>query len=116
MNDHDLVALLGAMEARALQALLATLHEVPPVVPTLQAWLAHAVQWERDRRRGLHYPLRSPIAAVALDEVPHALLAARLLGATFRHERREDVQAVRAFFDGVAQALAVERAVRSSMH
>lgn len=106
MNDPELVALLRAIEPRALQALIATLDDLPDTVPGLQAWLAHAAQWERDRRQHRHYPLQSPIAGIDVADLPRARVAAQALAGSLRDEWRDDVRAVFAFLDGVARVLA----------
>ena len=110
IDSVDFVALLAAIDAPSLRALIATLDELPAILPALQAWIDHAARWEDDRRKGFHYPLQAPIAAISPDEVPAALGASTLLGTCFRQERRRDVSAVVAFFDGLSRALAAEQA------
>ena len=104
----DFVPLLAAIDTRSLQAIIAAINELPDIMPSLQAWIEHAARWEYDRRNGFHYPLQGPMAALMREEVPAALAASTMLGACFRHERRRDVSAVVAFFDGLRNSLAVE--------
>ncbi|MGE5170945.1 MAG: hypothetical protein ACM3JC_11330 [Rudaea sp.] len=104
----DFVPLLAAIDTRSLQAIIPAINELPDIMPSLQAWIEHAARWEYDRRNGLHYPLQGPMAALMPEEVPAALAASTMLGACFRHERRRDVSAVVAFFDGLRHSLAGE--------
>jgi hypothetical protein len=111
----DFVALLAAMDTRALQAIMATIDQMPRVVPALQAWIDHAAHWEFDRRKGLHYPLQGPMAAIPLEELPAALGASSMISHCFRHEKRRDVRPVLAFFEGLTKALAAEQARAGSV-
>ena len=106
----DLVPLLAAIDARSLDAIIATIDELPSVMPALQAWIDHAARWEADRRRALHYPLREPTAAILQDELPAAIGAIAMICQCFRHERRSDVTAVLAFFEGLRDALQARQA------
>jgi hypothetical protein len=105
----DFVVLLAAIDDRALQAIIAAIDQLPGVLPALQAWIDHAARWEYDRRKGLNYPLQGPMAAISPEELPDALAASALIAECFRHERRRDVTAVLAFFDGLCETLAAER-------
>ena len=110
MNDFvDFVALLAAIDMRSLQALIATIGEMPGIVPALEAWVDHAARWEYDRRSGLHYPLQQPMAAIPPEELPAALGASAMIGECFRHERRRDVACIFAFFEGLTKVLTAER-------
>lgn len=110
MNDSvDFVPLLAAMDTRALQAIIATIDQMPGIMPALQAWIDHAARWEYDRRNGLHYPLQGPMAAIPPEELPAALGASSMISACFSHEKRRDVTTVLAFFEGLTRALAAER-------
>lgn len=109
VNDVvDFVALLAALDTRSLQALIATIGQMPDIMPALQAWIDHAARWENDRRNGFHYPLQGPMAAIPPEEVPAALGASSMISQCFRMDRRRDVSPVLAFFDGLTQALAAE--------
>lgn len=109
MTDFvDFVGLLAAIDTRSLQAIIATIDELPDILPALQAWIDHAARWEYDRRNGFHYPLQGPMAAISPEEVPGALGASTMISECFRHERRRDVSAVLAFFEGLCRALAAE--------
>jgi hypothetical protein len=118
MTDFvDFVALLAAMDMRSLQAIIATIDQMPGIMPALQAWIEHAARWEHDRRNGFHYPLQGPMAAIAPEEVPAALAASSMISHCFRHERRRDVRPVLAFFEGLTKALAAEHErAGSAMH
>jgi len=83
----DFVVLLAAIDDRSLQALIATIQQLPAVVPALQAWLDHAARWEYDRRKGMNYPLQGPMAAISPEEVPEALAASALIAQCFRRDR-----------------------------
>jgi len=106
----DFVSLLAAMDTRALQAMIATIDQMPRIVPALQAWIEHAARWEYDRRNGFHYPLQGPMAAIPPEELPAALGASSMISHCFRHEKRRDVRPVLAFFEGLTKALAAEQA------
>ena len=113
----DFVALLAAMNTRALQAIIATVEQLPGVVPALQAWIDHAARWEYDRRKGFHYPLQGPMAAIPPEELFAALGASSMISHCFRNETRRDVRPVLAFFEGLTKALAAEHArAGSSVH
>jgi hypothetical protein len=113
----DFVALLAAMDTRSLQAIIATIDQMPGIMPALQAWIEHAARWEHDRRNGFHYPLQGPMAAIPPEEVPAALGASSMISHCFRHERRRDVTPVLAFFEGLTKALAAEHErAGSAMH
>jgi len=118
MTDFvDFVALLAAMDTRALQAIIATIDQMPGIMPALQAWIEHAARLEYDRRNGFHYPLQGPMAAIPPEEVPAALGASSMISHCFRHERRRDVTPVLAFFEGLTKALAAEHErAGSAMH
>ena len=105
----DFVALLAAIDARSLEAIIAAIDRMPDVLPALQAWIDHAARWEADRRNALHYPLQGPMAAISPEELPAAIGATAMICQCFRHERRRDVAAVLAFFEGLERALAAER-------
>jgi hypothetical protein len=106
----DFVALLAAMDTRSLQAIIATIDQMPGIVPALQAWIDHAARWEYDRRNGFNYPLQGPMAAIPPEELPAALGASSMISHCFRHEKRRDVRPVLAFFEGLTKALAAEQA------
>ena len=105
----DFVVLLAAIDDRSLQALMATIEQLPAVVPALQAWLDHAARWEYDRRKGMNYPLQGPMAAISPEELPEALAASALIAQCFRRDRRRDASAVLAFFEGLRETLSNER-------
>ena len=105
----DFVALLKAIDNRSLHAMIAAIDQLPGILPALQAWIDHAARWERDRRNGLDYPLQGPMAAISPDELPDALAASALIAECFRAERRRDVSAVLAFFEGLRETLLAER-------
>lgn len=105
----DFVVLLAAIDDRSLNAIIATAERLPGVLPALQDWIDHAARWERDRRNGLVYPLQGPMAALSPEELPDAIAASALIADCFRHERRMDVSAVLAFFEGLRDALVAER-------
>jgi hypothetical protein len=105
----DFVALLAAIDDRSLQAVIAAIDQLPGILPALQTWIDHAARWEYDRRNGLNYPLQGPMAAISPEELPDALTASTLIAECFRSERRRDVAAVLAFFDGLREALLAER-------
>ena len=48
----EFAALLAAIDDLMLDALIATLDQLPGTLPALQAWLEHAARWEFDRRSG----------------------------------------------------------------
>jgi hypothetical protein len=104
----DFVALLAAMDIRSLQAMIATISQLPNIVPALQAWIEHAARWEYDRRNGFHYPLQGPMAAIPPEELFAALGASSMISHCFRHEKRREVKPVLAFFEGLTKALAAE--------
>ena len=111
MTDFvDFVTLLAAMDTRSLQAIIATIGQMPRIVPALQAWIEHAARWEYDRRKGFHYPLQGPMAAIPPEELPAALGASSMISHCFRHEKRRDVRPVLAFFEGLTKALEAEQA------
>lgn len=111
MTDFvDFVALLAAMDTRSLQAIIATIDQMPGIVPALQAWIDHAARWEYDRRNGFHYPLQGPMAAIPPEELSAALGASSMISHCFRHEKRHEVRPVLAFFEGLTKALAAEQA------
>ena len=113
----DFVVLLAAIDNRALEAIIATIDQLPGIVPALQAWIEHAARWEFDRRNGRNYPLQGPMAAISPEELPDALAASALIAECFRGERRRDVAAVLAFFEGLRETLAAERErVGSPLH
>ena len=91
------------------EELFAAIDQLPGILPALQAWIDHAARWERDRRNGLDYPLQGPMAAISPDELPDALAASALIAECFRAERRRDVAAVLAFFEGLRETLLAER-------
>ena len=105
----DFVVLLAAIDDRSLRAMLSTIDQLPNVVPALQAWIEHAARWERDRRKGFHYPLQAPMAAIDAEELPKALMAAALIAECFRLDKRRDVAAVLAFFEGLRDSLVIEQ-------
>ena len=106
----DFVPLLAAIDARSLDAIIATIDEMPNIMPALQAWIDHAARWEADRRKAFHYPLQGPMAAISPEELPAAIGATALICECFRRERRRDVTAVLAFFEGLRDALEAEQA------
>jgi hypothetical protein len=106
----DFVALLAAMDNRSLLAIMATIEQLPGIVPALQAWIEHAARWEHDRRNGFHYPLQGPMAAIPPEELFAALGASSMISDCFRHEKRREVKCVLAFFEGLTKALAAEHA------
>ena len=113
----DFVALLAAMDTRSLQAIIATIDQMPGIMPALQAWIEHAARWEHDRRNGFHYPLQGPMAAIPPDEVPAAFCATSIISQCFRHERSRDVTPELAFYEGLTKALAAEHErAGSAMH
>jgi len=82
------------------QRLRAAIDAAPQTVPGLLAWLEHAIDWERDRRRaGLDYPLRGPMQAIPDDE-----LAVESLASKFRHDSPE----IAALFDVIGEILRAE--------
>jgi hypothetical protein len=105
----DLVVLLAAIDERSLRAIISTVDQLPSVVPALQAWIEHAARWERDRRKGLDYPLQGPMAAIDADELPDALMATTLIAECFRRDNRSDVAPVLAFFEGLRDTLVLEQ-------
>ena len=105
----DFTALLAAIDARSLDAIIAAIDRMPDILPALQAWIEHAARWEVDRRNNFHYPLQGPMAALSPDEVTAALGATTMICECFRHERRRDVSAVLAFFEGLRRTLTAER-------
>ena len=105
----DFVVLLAAIDDGSLRALIATIDQLPAVVPALQAWLDHAARWEYDRRNGMTYPLQGPMAAISPEELPEALAASALIAQCFRQDRRRDVSAILAFFEGLRETLLHER-------
>jgi hypothetical protein len=105
----DFVVLLGAIDNRSLEAIIAAIDQLPGILPALQAWIDHAARWEYDRRNGLSYPLQGPMASISPDELPDALAATALIAECFRAERRRNVAAVLAFFEGLQETLLVER-------
>ena len=108
-------ALLAAIDMRSLEAILAAIDRLPDMLPALQAWIEHAARWEVDRRHSFHYPLQGPMAILAPDELAAALGATTLICECFRRERRRDVSAVLAFFEGLRCALTAERE-RTALH
>ena len=118
MTDFvDFVALLAAMDTRSLQAIIATIDQLPGIVPALQAWIDHAARWEYDRRKGFHYPLQGPMAAIPPEELQAALGASSMISHCFRHDKRRDIRPVLAFFEGLTKALAAEQGrARSTVH
>lgn len=105
----DFVVLLAAIDNRSLDAIIAAIDQLPGVLPALQAWIDHAARWERDRRNGVAYPLQGPMAAISPEELPDAIAASALIAECFRNERRRDVSAVLAFFEGLRESLLAER-------
>jgi hypothetical protein len=105
-DGADVAAMLAAIDMRSLVAIVAALDGLPQIVPALQAWLRHAVDWERDRREGRHYPLASPVDAIPRAELPRAVAASALIGESFRGAHTRDVAAVFAFFDALTRTLA----------
>ena len=113
----DFVALLAAMDTRSLQAIIATIDQMPGIMPALQAWIDHAARWEYDRRNGFHYPLQAPMAAIPPEKVPAALGASSMISHCFRNERHRGITPVLAFFEGLTRALAAEHErAGSAMH
>jgi hypothetical protein len=113
----DFAALLAAIDTRSLLAIIATLEQMPGIMPALQAWIEHAARWEHDRRNGFHYPLQDPMAALATRDVAAALGASSMISHCFRHERRRNVAPVLAFFEGLTKTLAAEHErAGSAMH
>jgi hypothetical protein len=104
----DFVALLEAIDDRSLQAIIAAIDHLPGTMPALQAWIDHAARWEYDRRSGHQYRLQGPMAAISPEELPDALAASALIAECFRQERRRDVSAVLAFFEGLRETLLAE--------
>jgi hypothetical protein len=104
----DFVTLLAAIDNPSLQAMIAAIDQLPGTLPSLQAWIDHAARWEHDRRGGHHYRLQGPMAAIPPEELPQALAASVLIAECFRHERRRDVTAVLAFFEGLRETLLAE--------
>jgi len=105
----DFVVLLAAIDDRSLRAIVSTIDQLPNVVPALQAWIDHAARWERDRRKGLSYPLQPPMAAIDAEELPQALMASALIAECFRRDKHRDVAAVLAFFEGLRDTLVIEQ-------
>ena len=105
----DFVVLLAAIDTFSLEAIIAAIDQLPGVLPALQAWIDHAARWEYDRRLGFSYALQGPMAAISPEELPDAIAASTLISECFRHERRRDVSAVLAFFEGVRKALVTEQ-------
>ena len=113
----DFVSLLAAMDTRSLQAIIATINQLPNVVPALQAWVEHAARWECDRRNGFHYALQGPMAAIPPEELFASLGASSMISHCFRNDTRRDVKPVLAFFEGLTKALAAEHErVGSAVH
>jgi hypothetical protein len=105
----DFAKLLAAIDNRSLQAIIAAIDQLPGILPALQAWIDHAARWEHDRRNGRRYPLQGPMASISPDELSDALTASALIAECFRAERRRNVSAVLAFFDGLRETLLAER-------
>jgi uncharacterized protein YdeI (YjbR/CyaY-like superfamily) len=105
----DFGQLLAAIDNRSLQAIIAAIDQLPNILPALQAWIDHAARWEYDRRNGRSYPLQGPMASISPDELADALAASALIAECFRAERRRNVSAVLAFFDGLRETLQAER-------
>jgi hypothetical protein len=106
----DFVALLAAMDTRSLEGMIAAIDHMPGVVPALQAWIDHAARWEYDRRKGFHYPLQRPMAAIPPEELSAAVGASSMISHCFRQEKRREVRPVLAFFEGLTKTLAAEQA------
>ena len=105
----EFAALLAAIDDLMLDALIATLDQLPGTLPALQAWLEHAARWEFDRRSGFDYPLQPPMAAISPDELPAAVAGSASLRDSFRPERRPGVSPIVAFFDGLREMLLAEQ-------
>lgn len=105
----DFVALLAAIDTLSLESIIGAIDQLPAVLPALQAWIDHAARWEYDRRHGFSYALQGPMAAISPEELPDAIAASALISECFRKERRRNVAAVLAFFEGVRDALLAEQ-------
>ena len=87
-----------------LRALIAATYGVPQTAPGLLAWIDGACDWEQPRRRGFHYPLLPPEAAIDPSEDEVSINAAIVL----RDQFMQDSPAVLAFFDVLVELLTGE--------
>ncbi|MGH8801604.1 MAG: hypothetical protein ACREX6_04845 [Casimicrobiaceae bacterium] len=104
----EFAALLALLDDGVLGAFIVALERLQGTMPALQAWLEHAARWESDRRSGFHYPLRPPTAAISPAELPEAVTASMVLGASFRDRRSTPAPGIADFFDRLRDTLAAE--------
>lgn len=110
MTDFvDFVLLLAAIDLEQLEAIAAAIGQLPGIVPELQAWIEHAARWECERRSGANCALQPPVSAIAPDQLFAAMGASALISECLRRERRRDVSAVLAFFEGLTRELRCAR-------
>ncbi len=94
MNLDSVRAALAAIPDRDLRAFSAAAESSTGLVGGLVAWLEHAAGWEIDRRADHHYPLREPMEAMEVIEIPDSLLALAVLELQFRHDAGHEAIAV----------------------
>src|SRR5436190_14177959 len=90
---------LASLSEHDLEGLANGIAVAPRQVEGLAVWIRHAVDWERDRRAGQHYPLRSPESVLKDDEIGLALVTLSVLTEAFRDNRDADSATVAAFLD-----------------
>lgn len=92
---------LAGIPDHVLRALNLAAREATGVAPALLAWLEQATGWELDRRAERDYPLREPLDAIDLEEIPTSILALAALAAKFKGAHKE----VQAFLAATAECV-----------
>src|SRR4030095_8187078 len=92
---------LAVMSNAELDALSKATYKVDQIAPGLLAWLDSACLWQLQRRKGYHYELQPPEAAIPPEEDAVSIDAAIALRDSFA----KDSPAVRALFDALVELL-----------
>ena len=103
--QRDPATALAAISDRGLAALCTAASYATGPVQGLFAYLEHAAGWEVDRRRGVHYPLQGPAAAIDDSEIDASLAALVMLAQHFRSDGAKDNDAVADFLTVAAEVL-----------
>lgn len=81
-------AALAKMTDEELDALQLAAETAPQLSPGLLAFLAHACDWEVHRRRGRHFAMNGPHAAIGPEELDVAIAALAAVHAAFGDSER----------------------------
>ena len=78
-----ILATLAAIPKAELAVLQATADNAPQFAPGLLAFISHGCEWELGRRRGFHFVLNGPLAAISPQEMVASFAALAVLTVTF---------------------------------